>query len=203
MKANTTPAFTMLELWRTRKEERWLVNLRRWLEAAIAAFRPDHRTFMEYLPSTGQRRDAVATGGFILGDVICDAYYFTEGRINHLATVRAILDAAWESRLPSGLVPRLEGARFAHIDDQVDFSITHRRFAELSGEKRYRERSVDLMSACIREHETADGYRTYSGESPTAEIDPKYNALMLKGYANLLTIDRPLYPDLHDLFKDR
>jgi len=34
-------------------------------------------------------------------------------------------------------------------------------------------------------------------------IDPKYNALVLKGLINIITMDEVIYPKYHSLFKDR
>jgi hypothetical protein len=193
----------MLELSRRDSEGPWLARFRRWMGAALASFHVGERVYMEYFPRTGVRRGAGATPAFIFVDVICDAFYFTNGTVDRLHLAKGILDAVWNQRLPSGLVPFEVGGAFAHIDNQVDFSIAYRRYAELSGEQIYADRARELMIRCLAEHETPEGYRTYSGARPSEVIDPKYNALVLKGLIGLAASDRRIYPDLHDLFKDR
>ena len=80
-----------------------------------------------------------------------------------------------------------------------------RRYAELSGDRLYLDRAREITEIALKVHFTTDGYRTYSGEvAGFNPIDPKYNALVLKGIINLLTLEnRKIYPDLRDLFKDR
>jgi len=67
----------------------------------------------------------------------------------------------------------------------------------------YKAMSVELTRRAIELHYSPDGYFTYSGNVAKNVIDPKYNALLLKGFVNLLTIDEPLYPQYYSLFKDR
>jgi hypothetical protein len=84
-------------------------------------------------------------------------------------------------------------------------SISLRRYGELTGDDRYLRRSAELAECVIREHYSPEGYFTFSGEINNNLIDPKYNALLLKGMISLLTLDQSLYqnPDLYSLFKDR
>ena len=101
------------------------------------------------------------------------------------------------------MLPYVEDGNFAHIDSQVDFSISLRRYAQLSNDSGYLDKSVSLIDKALTEHYSKDGYLTYSGRADKNVIDPKYNALILKGMISFLTMDEPLYPKYYCLFKDR
>ncbi len=101
------------------------------------------------------------------------------------------------------MIPYHDGVEFAHVDSQVDFAVSLRRFSDISGEKSYKKISVDLTKKVLKLHYSPDGYLTYSGNVVNNAIDPKYNALLLKGFINLITIDEQLYSEYYDLFKDR
>ena len=208
MKSNSTCAFALLEYYRTTGDEFWLQSLLKWIISAIENFCDNGKVYMEFVPKSRARRDAGITPAFILMDVICDTIYFAEDHIaqyrdRFMSVVREIIDYAWQSRLENGLVPYRDGGDFAHIDSQVDFSVSLRRYAQLSGQQIYKNRAVELTERVLELHYSPDGYFTYSGNVPKSVIDPKYNALLLKGFANLVTIDEPLYPHYHSLFKDR
>jgi len=208
MKSNSTCAFSLLEFYKATGDKFWLENLLKWATGAIESFCDRGKVYTEFVPKTGARRDAGTTPAFILADVLCDTIYFAENCIpeykdKFMSTIKEILDYGWQSRLENGLVPRYDGGDFAHIDNQVDFAVSLRRYSELSGDQTYKAKSVDLTKRALELHYSPDGYFTYSGNKPNNAIDPKYNALLLKGFANLLTINEPLYPHYHSLFKDR
>lgn len=215
MKSNSTPAFTLLELHRATGESFWLDCLERWIKAALEAFCEGGLVYSEYLPMVRRRCDPAATPAFIMVDVLCDAARAHPERFErHLSHARAILDEHWQQRGAAGLIPEATGSTHApqahtraHIDRQVDFSVSLRRYAELTGDNAYRARAATLMLAALERHGTPDGFITFTSDSPLSEvtrvIDPKYNALVLKGLANLLTLDEPLYGKYDALFKDR
>jgi hypothetical protein len=208
MKSNSTCAFSLLEFYKATGDKFWFENLLKWATGAIEGFCNQGKVYMEFVPKTGARRDAGITPTFILADVLCDTVYFAENCIpeyknRFMSTIKEILDYGWQSRLENGLVPRYDGGDFAHIDNQVDFAVSLRRYSELSGDQIYKAKSVDLTKRVLELYYSPDGYFTYAGNKPNNAIDPKYNALLLKGFANLLTINEPLYPHYHSLFKDR
>ncbi len=208
MKSNSTCAFALLEFYKTTKDEFWLQSLIEWILSAIENFCESGKVYMEFVPKKRTKRDAGITPAFILTDVICDTVYFAGEHIGQykdkfMATVEEIIDYAWQNRLENGLVPYRDGGDFAHIDSQVDFGVSLRRYAQLTGQQSYIEKSIELTKKAFEAHYSPDGYFTYSGNVPRHIIDPKYNALLLKGFVNLITIDRPLYPDYYSLFKDR
>jgi len=203
MKSNSTPAFTLLHYYLIDHEKEWLSALESWVAAALDHFREGGTVFMEWFPSGNVRRNPSEVAAFILCDVICDSAYWIPMFRSRLPIVKEILDTQLSTLCPNALVPHSGQLCRAHIDTQVDFSVTMRRYAELSGESAYFERAGSLMRTALAEHESPDGYRTFSGSAASSVVDPKYNALVLKGMINLLTIDRPLYPELHSLFKDR
>lgn len=206
MKSNSTCAFTLLEFFLATGDRFWVDNLSRWIESAVQGFCSDEGVvYFEILPRIGRRRNPGVVPAFILVDVLCDSARAIPELRAYLSTAQKILDHQWANRIENGLVPLHEGGRLAHIDSQVDLSISLRRYGELTGDDRYLRRSAELAECVIREHYSPEGYFTFSGEINNNLIDPKYNALLLKGMISLLTLDQSLYqnPDLYSLFKDR
>lgn len=208
MKSNSTCAFALLEFYKATGDEFWLQSLIKWIVSATENFCDNGKVYMEFVPKSRARRDAGITPAFILTDVICDTVYFAEDYVaqykdKFMSVAEEIIDYAWQSRLENGLIPYRDECDFAHIDSQVDFGISLRRYAQLTGQQSYRDKSVELTKRALELHYSPGGYFTYSGNAPKNVIDPKYNALLLKGFANLITIDEPLYPHYYSLFKDR
>ncbi len=208
MKSNSTCAFALLEFYRATGDQFWLQNLVEWIVSAIEGFCDNGKVYMEYVPKSRARRDSGVTSAFILTDVICDTVYFAGDYIvpykdKFMSVVKEIIDYVWLGRLENGLVPYRDGGDYAHIDSQVDFGVSLRRYAQLSNQQTYKDKSAELTKRALDMHYSPEGYFTYSGNPPKNVIDPKYNALLLKGFANLITIDEPLYPHYYSLFKDR
>ena len=206
MKSNSTCAFAMLEFYKATGDDFWRYHLLKWIDAATNCFIKKGVVHMEYTPKIRTLNSPSITAAFILVDIICDTVYFVQPEIQknkYLSTVKTILDHAWNNRLENGLLPNSEFENFAHIDNQVDFAISLRRYAEITGDQNYAEKSQSLILKTLAVHNSPDGYVTYSGEVTKQIIDPKYNALLLKGMISLLTKDQKLYPDLYSLFKDR
>ena len=203
MKSNSTCAFTMLEYYNATGDKFWYDSLSNWIENAKVNFVKNNKVYMKYFPKTGLRFDAEARAAFIFSDVICDSAFLLSPFRKYLPWAKSILDYQWENRLDNGMVPFSDEGCFAHIDDQVDLAISFRRFGELTHDNEYINRSRTLINDMIATHYTPEGYLTYSGEIQGNVIDPKYNALVLKGMINLITLDEPLYSRYHSLFKDR
>jgi len=203
MKSNSTCAFTLLEFYLATNEAFWKDNLERWLRSAIDNFYCQGKVYGEFNPVSGLRADAGISAAFILVDLICDSAYFIPEFRERLSIAKSILDYHWDRRLSNGMLPYVEDGNFAHIDSQVDFSISLRRYAQLSNDSGYLDKSVSLIDKALTEHYSKDGYLTYSGRADKNVIDPKYNALILKGMISFLTMDEPLYPKYYCLFKDR
>ena len=208
MKSNSTCAFALLEFYKTTRDKFWLENLIKWSLSAIENFCENGKVYMEFIPQKRSKRDAGITPAFILTDVICDTVYFAGEHISQykdkfMSAAEEIIDYAWQNRLENGLVPYRYGGDFAHIDSQVDFGVSLRRYGQLTGRQSYIDKSIELTKKALEAHYSPEGYLTYSGNPPRHIIDPKYNALLLKGFVNLITIDKPLYPSYYSLFKDR
>jgi hypothetical protein len=203
MKSNSTSAFALLEFYRTTGKQIWEESLSQWCESALNVFCTDGKVFREYYPTIDQRSVLSVTPAFILSDVICDVAWWIPTYKQYLPKIKQILSYQWDQRMANGLIPVYEGADFAHLDNQIDLAISFRKYAELSADTKFLERSQELTMRAIALHYSPDGYLTYSGEVPRKIIDPKYNGLLLKGMINLLTIEQPSYPKLVDLFKDR
>jgi len=149
--------------------------------------------------------------GFIAIDVACDAWWFADRDDTLLQSARKIAETCLTWRWSNGLIPMTPAADRDHLDGQVDFAISLRRLAELTGDERLLDASVSLLLSALTAHETPAGFCTHMGRDgsvmtlPWNTVDPKYNALVLKGLVSLATLDRTIYgsPDLHDMFKDR
>jgi len=202
MKSNSTPAFCLLELYLATSDNFWRDALYRWINSATRAFYDSGKVYMEYHPANGAKKDPSVVPAFILADIICDASALA-GVTGHLDTVEDILDYQLGRRAEPGLIPMNESSQTAHMDHQIDFAISLRRYGQLSGDESYSEKSIRLTKTVLEKHYSPEGYFTYSGKQASAVIDPKYNALALKGMINLLTHDSPIYPGLRDIFKDR
>ena len=203
MKSNSTCAFTMLEYFKATGDRLWFDSLSKWIENAKEKFVKNNKVYMNYLPKKELRYFAMARAAFIFSDVICDTSFFLPSFRDYLPLVKNIIDYQWENRLENGMIPFTDEGLFAHIDDQIDLSISFRRFGELMDDKEYINRSQKLINDMISAHYTPDGFLSYSGETSSNIIDPKYNALVLKGMINLKTLDESLYSQHYLLFKDR
>ncbi len=202
MKSNSTPAFCLLELYLATSDNFWRDALCRWINSATKAFHDSGKVYMEYHPANGTKKSPSVVPAFILADIICDASALA-GVTGYLDTVRDILDHQLGQRIDTGLIPMSENSQTAHIDHQIDFAVSLRRYGQLSGDESYSKKSMRLTKTVLEEHYSPEGYFTYSGQEASSVIDPKYNALALKGMINLLTHDSPIYPGLRDIFKDR
>jgi hypothetical protein len=203
MKSNSTCAFCLLEFYLATGNKFWLQNLARWIESVICNFCDEGKVYSEFFPEIGVKRDPAVTPAFIFADVICDVVAYLPEFKTFLPKVKEILDYHWKLRLENGLIPYHDGDNYAHIDSQVDFGVSLRRYAELTGENGYLNKSSDLTMLMLQQHYSSEGFFTFSGKIENNIIDPKYNALVLKGMINLLTIDQSIYPDNYSLFKDR
>lgn len=203
MKSNSTPAFTLLELYLSTGKKYWLDQLKKWIGAALDNFTDSGRVYREFIPKGNRRKIESIVPAFILVDVLCDCAYFVKELRVYLAKAQEIAEFYWKSRMENGLIPENAGMPFAHIDNQIDFAISLRRLAELLGEDVFLRRSIELTEAALKIHETPQGFATYSGKGVQPVIDPKYNCLALKGIINILTVNDSLYEKHHSLFKDR
>lgn len=212
MKSNTTPVFTLIELFRKTGEKKYKDTITKWVKAASSKLVKDGLVYGKYYPKTKTRENPSLVNSFILIDVLMDAYFYVDKNNDYLELTRKIIDRSLASKWDSGLIPLSESHEITHIDSLVDFSIALRRFSELTGESSYLTEATQLMLSTIKHHKTNSGYATHikkdlSVFSKTTFniVDPKYNILFLKGIINLLTLDQKIYgnDDLHNLFKDR
>ena len=95
----------------------------------------------------------------------------------------------WGSKVTCNLSFEVLPVDFAHIDNQVDFAVSLRRYAELSGEMGYKEIAKDLAETILDKYYTSEGYLTFVGNVKSNPISPKYNALLLK---NMILSNKPV-----------
>ncbi len=210
MKSNTTPVFAMIELHRRTGKERWRDAVRRWIESAVATMvRPDgvHGTF--YPPE--RLGPASLVDGFILIDVLCDAWWEVDRNPTYLDRAEEIARNCLSWRWDIGVIPMTQQGDRDHLDGQVDFSISLRRVGELADRPDLSKTSTELMECALTAHRVEGGFCTHVDREgrrvtlPFNTVDPKYNGLLLKGLIHLQTSTEPIYGSrrLMDLFKDR
>jgi len=210
MKSNSTPAFTLIELYRKTGDDYWKDTLGTWVSSVKRHMvKPDgvHGTF--YPPD--KAGSASLTDGFILIDVLCDAWNGVARDSGYLELAGDIAEKCLSWRWENGLIPMTPNGDRDHLDNQVDFSISLRRIGEIAKKKDFLDTSFEIMESALSTHRTKDGYCTHVDRQgmpvslPINTIDPKYNGLLLKGVINLATRDQEIYasPELMDLFKDR
>lgn len=210
MKSNTTPAFTMVALHKLTGDAVWRERLLRWIDAALGRLGCGRGVRGAWRPGDPS---AVPTlvAGFIMIDVLCDAFWHIEQAPRLIEAAERIALACLSWRWHNGLIPMTPDGRWDHLDGQVDFAVALRRLADLAGKGEYREAARNLMMATFVRHRSPEGLVTHVDEKgdvlrlPRNTVDPKYNGLALKGLINLRTMDEPLYGNtmLMDLFKDR
>ena len=140
-----------------------------------------------------------------------DTYYFVEKNDKYLDLAKNLIDKQLSFRWEMGLLPMTPNAKMSHLDNLVDFSVSIRRYAELSGNISYLKHSIDLINNTLIHHRGKYGYYDHInifGKPVDFKINPfppKYNGLLLKGIINILTIDEKMYEnlELHELFNDR
>lgn len=212
MKSNTTFIFTLAALSEKSARPRYGSAIRRWVECALDTLVEGGNVYGEYYPLQDKRTGVSLTNAFILVDVLLECRRCLQGPAEWVQRAGEIVDAQWNARWETGLLPMFPGADRDHLDNQVDFAVSLRRYGEAVGDPRYQERSRDLLLAALRHHRAPEGYYTHVDRSgrplrvgEVNAVDPKYNGLLLKGLICLMTMDQKIteHPELHDLFKDR
>ena len=140
MKSNSTCAFTLLEFYRVTCDVFWLDSLKKWIHAAEKYFYDDGKVYMDCIPPGTKKRSAGLVPSFIFVDVLCDTAYFAGERLGgdrkrYLNIAKNIIDHCWNDSMDTGLIPHFTNGDFAHIDGQVDFAVSLRRFAELTNQE--------------------------------------------------------------------
>ncbi|MEK7658892.1 MAG: hypothetical protein AAB352_03460 [Patescibacteria group bacterium] len=211
MKSNSTMIFTLMEMYKLTKEQKYKLAVINWIETVEKKMYKNGTVYGLYYPN-GKIKNKDLINTFIFIDVLMDAYFFIEKNASYLELAKEIIDKRLEKKWDNGLCPVNFDEDKAHIDNQVDFSISIRRYAELSGDEFYLKESYDLMEKTLQLYKGDKGFFTNINSSgkpldtgKTNAIDPKYNGLLLKGIIHMLTIKKNMYdnPKLHDLFKDR
>lgn len=211
MKSNTTFIFLLMELHQLTKDEKYKSAVVNWINTVSEKLYKNGIVFGTYY-SNGKTAHGNLVNSFIFVDVLLDAYFLIEKNPDYLKLAKQIIDNRLKDRWENGLIPINLSADKNDIDNQVDFSISMRRYGEAAGDKAYLEKSLQLMEKTLKIHKADKGYyrRVNSkgqglNKDKVNAIDPKYNGLLLKGIINMLTIEKNMYnnPVLHDLFKDR
>jgi uncharacterized protein YyaL (SSP411 family) len=210
MKSNTTPIFLSIGLYTRTQDPKWRHRIERWFKAVQSLLTcPDGVRAAYRNGDDGGPATLVAS--FISIDAACDTYWFVNRDPNLLEFAERVARSCLAWRWDNGLVPMSPAADRDHLDGQIDFAIALRRIGELKQDEEFLDASTALLEAALTLHETPAGYCTHVRrdgsvvELPRNTIDPKYNALVLKGLVSLATLDQDIYgsPDLQDLFKDR
>ncbi len=211
MKSNTSPFFALLALADVDRSADWHAAAGRWLDAACARLESAGAVRGVWTPA-GPEGPPTLLDAFILVDALCDAYWRLAPEPRWLDAALRIAAFALGRRRPDGLIPSVPDGETAHIDHQVDFAVSLARVAQLAGRADFARAAYALIAAIVERHATPTGFATHVGRDGKPvlsgrrnEVDPKYNALLLKGILLAETIDMPIYGDAArmDLFKDR
>lgn len=210
MKANTTFIFTLIDLYKLTKTRKYYRAILNWVDAVIDKMMKDNIVYGSYYLN-GKIKDKTLTNSFIFIDVLMDTYFYVEKNPKFLKITKKIIDTQLSFRWENGLMPITSNAKITHLDNLVDFSVSIRRYANLSGENSYLEYAKEIMEKTLKYHKGEYGYYNNIdiNERPVNyqinRYPPKYNGLLLKGIINILTIDKNMYEDtnLHDIFNDR
>lgn len=211
MKSNTTPVFTMIELYKLTKKEIWSKSIISWLDSALDKFVDNNATPFEIWYPDNKKSFPSLTAGFILIDVICDVYNFVQRNDKWLETASKIANTCNSWSWDVGLIPMSPLSEINHLDNQIDFAISIRKLAELTNNHSLLQASFTLVEKTLVMHYSKEGFYTHLFQDGSFKklthntIDPKYNGLLLKGIIHLEEKNTEIYKNdyLIDLFKDR
>lgn len=205
VKGNTNTIHALITLAR-KTELEWPVNAIRTWVAAMDGRCTDGvlNQFQGIRGSWGPRSLAVHHP---VVDALCDYYMLVEKNEVALGLAVRIAEAWLNKRLANDSFPEYDGGAYAFLDDQVDFSISLMRLAEITGEQRYLDEAESTLHAALKLFPVKGGLISRvseSGDTDSGRIEPKFNALFLK-VPIILEAGCRLYQDtkVHDLMKDR
>jgi hypothetical protein len=210
MKSNTTFIFMLIELYKKTKDNKYKNAVNKWIEAVLNKMVKNGVVYGFYYPN-GTIKDEALTNSFIFIDILMDAYHFIERNEIYLKTAENIINTQLSFQWDNGLLPMAPNAQITHLDNLVDFSVSIRRYAEISNKSQYLEKSIGIMESVVKYHSGKYGYYDHINKLGNPVFydsniyPPKYNGLLLKGIINVLTIKEKMYEnlELHNLFNDR
>ena len=211
MKSNSTPVFTMIELYKLTKKEIWSKYVIYWLDSALDKFIDKNSTPFQIWYPNNKKFGPSLTAGFIFIDIICDIYNFVQRNDEWLEKAIKIANKCISWSWDNGLIPMSPISNINHIDNQIDFAISIRKLAELANISSLRKASFNLVERTLLMHNSKKGFYTHLYKDGSFKnlsqntIDPKYNGLLLKGIIHLEEKNIEIYKNdyLVDLFKDR
>ena len=148
MKSNTTPIFTMIELYRLTRNDYWRREISSWIDSALKKF-TDENLSLFILGYFKQKRIPSLVAGFILIDVLCDSYVFVNKEQSWIDAASKISKQCLSWSWANYLIPMGPNTNFNHIDGQVDFSISIRKLSEIIGNSKLRNHSFKIMEAVL------------------------------------------------------
>lgn len=210
MKSNTTMIFTLIEMYRLTGENFYREHITRWMNSCLSKLVSDGTVYGRYYPTVSVDSPSLANA-FILIDVLSDTYWFVDRDMKYLNWAMFIAERQLATQWANGLLPMHEGSDRDHLDHQVDFAVSLRRIGELAGNAGYLQRARRLIENTLRFHRVEHGFCTHVDTMgkpvymPVNMVDPKYNALLLKGLILLSEERSSIYEKeaLRDLLKDR
>ena len=210
MKSNTTPVFTMIEIYKLTGEDIWFQSVESWIESVLEKLiDEDYNPYEIWIQN--KRKNPSLTAGFIIIDVICDAYKFIKQNNDWLDKATKIANKCLSWSWSNNLIPMAPNCEINHIDNQIDFAISIRKLGEITNNLHLKSYSFKLVEKTIELHRSDKGFYTHIYQNGKNKklikntIDPKYNGLLLKGLIHLEEKDAEIYNNkyLIDLFKDR
>jgi hypothetical protein len=211
MKANSTFIFTIMKLFQITNDLKYKATVDFWI-VSVANKMIKNNVVFGILLSNGTIKNTDLTHTFIFADILIDFCAFIEENQSYIDLTRIILMKRLKTMWQIGLLPMEIGGTIAHIDSNLDFSITLRRYGDLTGEKKWKSISLQLIHSILTHYRSDNGFYSlvnihgdFVAAGKVNAVDPKYNGLLLKGIINAITLEDNMYENLylHDLFKDR
>lgn len=206
VKDNSNMLYALITAHRITGAEHYKKIIKRYIIGMNDAF--IHDGFVSIRKSPGTRYSLSVNHPLI--DIACDAFHFVENDQYYINLAKSIAGAWIKRRFDTKLFPKMIGLDYSSLDDQIDLGISFGRLYELTDENRYLDLATETIETVFDHHYTSEGMVegvNSDGDIVDNTINPKYNALSIKGYVFLDKIrDERIYCEpyeFHDLMKDR
>ena len=211
MKSNSTFIFTLIRLFILTGDSKYRDTICFWIDSVAKKLIRENVVYGVFYKNL-KIRDTNLTHTFIFADILLDYCAFIELNQAYVGLTRAILEKRLKTMWQIGLLPIEIGGTIAHLDSNIDFAISLRRYGDLVHEAKWKQISINLIRNILSYFRSDDGFYSlidvhgnFLNSGMVNAVDPKYNGLLLKGIINAITIEDNMYDNLylHDLFKDR
>ena len=157
MKSNTTPVFTMIEMYKLTGEDIWYQSVNNWIESALEKLIDEQYNPYE-IWIQNKKKNPSLTAGFIIIDVICDAYKFVKQNNDWIDKATKIANKCLSWSWSNNLIPMAPYSEINHIDNQIDFAISIRKLGEITNNSDLKSYSFKLVEKTLEMHRSDKGF---------------------------------------------